>query len=224
MINIYSSAAQAVGAADKVMKWIAREPLIRPPPPAAAAAPASCRGDLKLNNVNFGTRYGLSSRCFAASRSTSLPARSSRCAGRAAGSRRSCPSGCMSRRAARCSSTTCWPLVIGPAVVPPPGRSRRAGAGALRSDDRGEHHVRPRKRRRRRRRGGAGLRRRCARRGSRTRTTSSAPSSTRTRPLWASAAPSWRRPEAARRDRARARPPAGGAAVGRGDVGARRRA
>ena len=57
MINIYTALAQAVGAADKVMKWIAREPLIRPPPPAAAAAPASCRGDLKLNNVNF--RYAL---------------------------------------------------------------------------------------------------------------------------------------------------------------------
>ena len=53
--NIYTALAQAVGAADKVLKWIEREPQLQPHP--QPLAPASCRGDLKLVRVSF--RYAL---------------------------------------------------------------------------------------------------------------------------------------------------------------------
>ena len=53
--NIYTALAQAVGAADKVLKWIEREPQLLPHP--QPLAPASCRGDLKLVGVSF--RYAL---------------------------------------------------------------------------------------------------------------------------------------------------------------------
>lgn len=54
-INIVSSLAQAVGAAEKVVKWIEREPTIRPSP--NPCTPLECLGDLKLVDVTF--RYAL---------------------------------------------------------------------------------------------------------------------------------------------------------------------
>lgn len=53
--SIYTALAQAVGAADKVLKWIRRTPVIVPP--KQPLRPAVCRGDLKLVDVRF--RYAL---------------------------------------------------------------------------------------------------------------------------------------------------------------------
>jgi hypothetical protein len=47
--------AQAVGAADKVCKWVARKSAL--PPPASPVTPATCEGELRLENVRF--RYAL---------------------------------------------------------------------------------------------------------------------------------------------------------------------
>uniref|UniRef100_A0A0D3KWX0 ABC transmembrane type-1 domain-containing protein n=2 Tax=Emiliania huxleyi TaxID=2903 RepID=A0A0D3KWX0_EMIH1 len=49
--NIYTALAQAVGAADKVLKWIEREPQL--PPQPEPLAPQTCRGDLKLCDIRF---------------------------------------------------------------------------------------------------------------------------------------------------------------------------
>ena len=55
LINIWSSLAQAVGAAEKVVCWIQRRPRILPA--AVPRTPPECRGDLKLVDVTF--RYAL---------------------------------------------------------------------------------------------------------------------------------------------------------------------
>ena len=49
--NIYTALAQAVGAADKVLKWIERVPQLVPD--AAPLVPARCAGDLKMVDVTF---------------------------------------------------------------------------------------------------------------------------------------------------------------------------
>jgi ATP-binding cassette subfamily B (MDR/TAP) protein 9 len=53
--NIYTALAQAIGAADKVLKWIERVPQLVPD--AAPLVPARCAGDLKMVDVTF--RYAL---------------------------------------------------------------------------------------------------------------------------------------------------------------------
>lgn len=55
LCSIFTSLAQAVGAADSVVKWIQREPAIQPP--THPIVPLGCKGDLKLCNVHF--RYAL---------------------------------------------------------------------------------------------------------------------------------------------------------------------
>ena len=58
--NIWTSIAEAIGAADVVCKWLQRTPTILPPTSSTALTPSradSCRGDLKLTNVTF--RYQL---------------------------------------------------------------------------------------------------------------------------------------------------------------------
>jgi len=53
--SIYTALAQAVGAADKVIKWLHRKPLIEPP--LVPITPPECKGDLKLVDVHF--KYAL---------------------------------------------------------------------------------------------------------------------------------------------------------------------
>ena len=53
--SIYTALAAAVGAADKVCKWIARKSAL--PPPAVPITPAGCEGELRLVDVSF--RYAL---------------------------------------------------------------------------------------------------------------------------------------------------------------------
>ena len=49
--NIYTALAQAIGAANKVLKWIERTPQLVPHP--APLVPARCEGDLKMVDVSF---------------------------------------------------------------------------------------------------------------------------------------------------------------------------
>jgi ATP-binding cassette subfamily B (MDR/TAP) protein 9 len=55
LCSIFTSLAQAVGAADSVVRWIRRTPTVQPP--QQPLVPTGCRGDLKLIDVRF--RYAL---------------------------------------------------------------------------------------------------------------------------------------------------------------------
>ena len=55
--SIYTALAQALGAADKVIKSIERVPTVQPPERGRALAPPLCRGDVKFVEVTF--RYAL---------------------------------------------------------------------------------------------------------------------------------------------------------------------